>query len=97
MKGRPVSQKQLRKRNEILVSTWYCRFKWCQPCVIRYLHDGGAPKEQISMDDPRLARFPDEVKRQIIRQSMSQQRDPDVMVVETCAITTRVVGGLGAS
>jgi uncharacterized protein YdiU (UPF0061 family) len=38
----------------------------------------------------RLAKFPDDVKRQIIRQSQSQQRDPDVMVVETCAITTRV-------
>jgi len=46
--------------------------------------------QQISMDDPRLARFPEEVRKQIIRQAATQMRDPDMMVVETCAITTRV-------
>ena len=48
------------------------------------------PTPKIEMDDPRLARFPDEVKRQIIAQARSAKRDPDVMIVETCAITTRV-------
>ena len=48
------------------------------------------PAPKIEMDDPRLARFPDEVKRQIIAQARSAKRDPDVMIVETCAITTRV-------
>ena len=52
--------------------------------------DKDASAESISMDDPRLARYPDDVKRQIIRQFASQKRDPDVMIVETCAITTRV-------
>jgi len=47
-------------------------------------------RDKISMDDPRLARFDEATRRQIIRQAASQQRDPDVMVVEACAITTRV-------
>ena len=48
------------------------------------------PTPKIEMDDPRLARFPDEVKRQIIAQTRNAKRDPDVMIVETCAVTTRV-------
>ena len=48
------------------------------------------PAPNISMDDPRLSRFPDDIKRQIIAQAKNAKRDPDVMIVETCAITTRV-------
>jgi uncharacterized protein YdiU (UPF0061 family) len=48
------------------------------------------PAPKISMDDPRLSRFPDDIKRQIIAQAKNAKRDPDVMIVETCAITTRV-------
>ena len=48
------------------------------------------PSPKITMDDPRLAKFPDDVKRQIINQARNQKRDPDVMIVESCAITTRV-------
>jgi len=46
----------------------------------------------ISEDDPRLAQFPLQLRRQLIRQ-LRQERggsDPDVMVSERCAITCRV-------
>ena len=43
------------------------------------------------MDDPRLARYPDDVKRQIIRQFGEPEEGPGRDDrVETCAITTRV-------
>ena len=45
---------------------------------------------EISLDDPRLARFDDETKRRIVRQAAKRVRDPDAMIRETCAITTRV-------
>ena len=52
--------------------------------------DKSASGAGVSMDDPRLAKYPDDVKRQIIRQFANQKRDPDLMIVESCAITTRV-------
>ena len=52
--------------------------------------DKSASSAGVSMDDPRLAKYPDDVKRQIIRQFANQKRDPDLMIVESCAITTRV-------
>ena len=45
--------------------------------------------QEISMDDPRLARFPPDVRRQVIAQ-LSQNQEPDVMIEEQCAITCRV-------
>jgi len=60
------------------------RRPWYDPNVTQ------KPAPNISMDDPRLARFPDDIKRQIIAQAKNAKRDPDVMIVETCAITTRV-------
>ena len=52
---------------------------------------GGRPRPpKITVDDPRLARFPPEVREQIIRQAAREGRDPDVMIRERCAITTRV-------
>lgn len=44
----------------------------------------------LSEDDPRLARFPPEVRRAIMMQYQSENRNPDVLVTEACAITTRV-------
>ena len=60
------------------------RRPWYDPNVT------SSPAPKIEMDDPRLARFPDDVKRQIIARAKNAKRDPDVMIVETCAITTRV-------
>jgi len=48
---------------------------------------------EVSEDDPRLAQFPLQLRRQLIRQLQQQGAgggDPDVMVEETCAITCRV-------
>jgi uncharacterized protein YdiU (UPF0061 family) len=43
------------------------------------------------MDDPRLAQYDDNQKREIISQIAAQSKaDPDVMREEKCAITTRV-------
>ena len=46
----------------------------------------------LTEDDPRLAKFPPATRRQIVRQMNGQakKRDPDVMIEESCAITTRV-------
>jgi hypothetical protein len=44
-----------------------------------------------TMDDPRLAQYDDNQKREIISQIAAQTKaDPDVMREEKCAITTRV-------
>jgi len=44
-----------------------------------------------TMDDPRLAQYDDNQKREIISQIAAQSKaDPDVMREEKCAITTRV-------
>lgn len=44
-----------------------------------------------TMDDPRLAQYDDQQKREIISQIAAQSKaDPDVMREEKCAITTRV-------
>jgi len=51
------------------------------------------PEEDISEDDPRLAQFPLQMRRQLIRQLMAQRgggSDPDIMIEEPCAITCRV-------
>lgn len=41
-------------------------------------------------DDPRLAHYPPHVRKALLAQLASQTRDPDVMVTEKVAITTRV-------
>ena len=55
-------------------------------------YSGQSPEapEGLSEDDPRLARFPPEMRRAIIMQYTSENRNPDMMVTENCAITTRV-------
>jgi len=53
--------------------------------------DGAKAQKLPSMDDPRLARYDDKQKREIISQLAAQSKsDPDMMVEEKCAITTRV-------
>ena len=53
--------------------------------------DDAVPAPSISEDDPRLAKFPPQVRKQLIRQLMRQGGDdPDVMIEESCAITCRV-------
>jgi uncharacterized protein YdiU (UPF0061 family) len=51
--------------------------------------DGGGGKLP-TVDDPRLARYPPEVRLALIEQLRQQMRDPDVMQSEPCAITCRV-------
>mmetsp|Transcript_140584 Transcript_140584/g.244738 ORF Transcript_140584/g.244738 Transcript_140584/m.244738 type:complete len:609 (+) Transcript_140584:280-2106(+) len=43
-----------------------------------------------AMDDPRLAQYPPELRKALLAQVIDQYRQPDRMVQETCAITTRV-------
>eukprot|EP00535_Pseudo-nitzschia_heimii_P000374 CAMPEP_0197187322 /NCGR_PEP_ID=MMETSP1423-20130617/15677_1 /TAXON_ID=476441 /ORGANISM="Pseudo-nitzschia heimii, Strain UNC1101" /LENGTH=756 /DNA_ID=CAMNT_0042638871 /DNA_START=121 /DNA_END=2388 /DNA_ORIENTATION=+ len=44
-----------------------------------------------SVDDPRLAQYPEEERRQIIQQLRATRKaDPNMMIVEPCAITCRV-------
>jgi len=43
------------------------------------------------LDDPRLAQYPEEERRQIIQQLRATRKsDPNVMITEPCAITCRV-------
>jgi hypothetical protein len=42
------------------------------------------------VDDPRLAQFPMHMRQMLIAQLSAQVREPDVMVTEPCAISTRV-------
>lgn len=44
------------------------------------------PKE----DDPRLAEYSPEQRRQILQQLRNQKADPNIMIAEPCAITCRV-------
>lgn len=54
-------------------------------------HDDSVPAPQITEDDPRLARYPPAVRKQLIKQLERQGGDdPDVMIEEQCAITCRV-------
>jgi len=53
--------------------------------------DNNNARELPSMDDPRLARYDEKQRREIISQLAAQQKsDPDMMVQEKNAITTRV-------
>jgi hypothetical protein len=43
------------------------------------------------LDDPRLAQYPEEERRQIIQQLRATRKsDPNMMITEPCAITCRV-------
>jgi uncharacterized protein YdiU (UPF0061 family) len=42
------------------------------------------------MDDPRLAQFPPEQRRAMLRSMRLQKADPNVLISESCAITCRV-------
>mmetsp|Transcript_32756 Transcript_32756/g.79293 ORF Transcript_32756/g.79293 Transcript_32756/m.79293 type:complete len:870 (-) Transcript_32756:471-3080(-) len=53
--------------------------------------DNSKSRELPGMDDPRLARYDERQKREILSQLAAQSKsDPDMMVEERCAITTRV-------
>lgn len=53
--------------------------------------DGSKSRELPKMTDPRLARYTDDQKREILSQLAVQAKtDPDMLVEEKCAITTRV-------
>jgi len=52
--------------------------------------DANSPMQLPSIDDPRLARFPIEQRKQFIEQLSRQKRDPDIMIQEPNAITCRV-------
>jgi hypothetical protein len=59
----------------------------CRPWYSKRNDDLGIP----NLDDPRLARFDMARRREIInRLKASTRSDPDLMVEERCAITTRV-------
>lgn len=45
---------------------------------------------ELSIDDPRLARVPEQYRRQFLQQFLMQSRNPDIMVSNPAAITTRV-------
>lgn len=52
---------------------------------------GSKARELPSMDDPRLARYDIKQRREILSQLAAQAKsDPDMLVEEKCAITTRV-------
>ena len=54
-------------------------------------YSGRNDAENIDENDPRLARFPAEQRRMLVAQLKAMGgRDPDVMIEEPCAITTRV-------
>ena len=44
----------------------------------------------MTEDDPRLARFPAYVRKQLIAQLRNGNQDPDIVIQEPCAITCRV-------
>ena len=53
--------------------------------------DNSKTSKLPSMDDPRLAQYDDKQKKEILSQLAAQAKsDPDMLVEEKCAITTRV-------
>jgi len=64
---------------------------WYRESLVDGSSGGGSPSLP-SLDDPRLAMYPLEKRRQIIAALKNQKRDPDVMIEEPLAITTRVAG-----
>jgi len=52
--------------------------------------DADYAKRLPSMDDPRLASYSPEERAEIVESLKAQKRDPDIMIEEPCAITTRV-------
>ena len=47
-------------------------------------------KRLPTVDDPRLKEYPPEQRVEIVEMLKAQKRDPDIMIQEPCAITTRV-------
>ena len=47
-------------------------------------------KRVPTVDDPRLKDYPPEQRVEIVEMLKQQKRDPDIMIQEPCAITTRV-------
>jgi serine/tyrosine/threonine adenylyltransferase len=58
--------------------------------VMRPWYSGDIALQLPSMDDPRLAQYSKEQRRQIIQQLQTQKADPNIMIKEQCAITCRV-------
>lgn len=54
-------------------------------------YSGRNDAENIDENDPRLAKFPPEQRRELVAQLKAMGgKDPDIMIEEKCAITTRV-------
>ncbi|CAB9519967.1 UPF0061 protein YdiU [Seminavis robusta] len=58
--------------------------------VNRPWYSNDATMQVPTMDDPRLATYSDEQKREIIQRLRNQKSDPNKMITEPCAITCRV-------
>eukprot|EP00537_Pseudo-nitzschia_pungens_P001719 CAMPEP_0172368000 /NCGR_PEP_ID=MMETSP1060-20121228/24858_1 /TAXON_ID=37318 /ORGANISM="Pseudo-nitzschia pungens, Strain cf. cingulata" /LENGTH=646 /DNA_ID=CAMNT_0013092453 /DNA_START=277 /DNA_END=2217 /DNA_ORIENTATION=+ len=59
--------------------------------VLRPWYSDDAVLQIPDIDDPRLAQYPEEERRQIIQQlRASRKADPNMMISEPCAITCRV-------
>jgi uncharacterized protein YdiU (UPF0061 family) len=58
--------------------------------ILRPWYSGGNTIQIPSMDDPRLAMYPDKQKREILQQLRTKKADPNTMVREKAAITCRV-------
>jgi uncharacterized protein YdiU (UPF0061 family) len=52
--------------------------------------DAEYAKRIPSVDDPRLREYSPEQRVEIVEMLKQQKRDPDIMIEEPCAITTRV-------
>ena len=59
--------------------------------VNRPWYSDDAVLQAPDLDDPRLAQYPEEERRQIIQQLRATRKaDPNMMITEPCAITCRV-------
>ena len=89
----------------VCVRARVCVFVWCVGVMLtapsqhitphvtpatRYSDDRGQGDDLPDVNDPRLAQFPMQMRQMLIDQLMAQVREPDVMVDEPCAISTRV-------
>ena len=58
--------------------------------VSRPWYTPGVALQLPTLDDPRLASYTDEQKRQLLSQLRNEKMDPNLMISEPCAITCRV-------
>jgi len=58
--------------------------------VNRPWYSEGAQLQIPTMDDPRLASYPKDERKELIKRFRTQKADPNIMIQEPCAITCRV-------